>query len=303
MSARLALSALVALVTVRGATLPAQETAPLVLRLPSSPRAFGLGNAYVGGEGADAIFFNPANVGRTTGLLVSAARFRSASTEATIASSTSLGTKLAVAAFAQWLDYGSAGFPTPPGLLTTRGPDDAQSLAAGMGAATIVKKFRIGVAAKYVEERIAGVRGGRPAFDVGLAREIRWLTVGFAVQNLGRALDVGGTTARLPTRLSVGATTRRLPIGAYFDVLASAAVLRERDGSIVPGGGAELVYEPVSGWTAKLRAGLHRPDPSSPAIGPITLGGSLGLDRFSLDYSVEWYRVGGTVHRFGVRIE
>ena len=283
--------------------LPAQEPAPLVLRIPVSPRALGLGTAYVGGDGADAVFFNPANIGRSTGMFASVGRYQSASTSAAIATSTNFGPKLSLSAFATWLDYGADGFLSRPTDLTLRGPDGAENFAAGLGLATIVKKIRVGATVKYGEERIGGVRGGRPIFDVGVSREIQWLTAGIVVQNLGSDLDVGGAKRPLPTRVTAGATTRRRAIGAEVDVLLSAAVSREQNGTIVPAGGGELVYEPVSGWTAKLRAGIRRTSPVAPEIRPFTAGASLGLDRFSLDYGMEWYRSTGLVHHLGIRIE
>jgi hypothetical protein len=295
--------ALAALVGGRAVRLTAQEPAPLVLRVPPSPRALGLGNAYVGGDGADAIFFNPANVARSPGLFASVGRYRDASTSAAIASSTTFGSKLALSAFATWLDYGADGFLARPTDLTLRGPDGAENFTAGVGLATIVRKVRLGAAVKYGEERIGGVRGGRAIFDVGISREIDWLTAGISVQNLGGDLDVGGAKRPLPTRVTAGATTRRLAIGAQVDVLLSGAVSREQDGTIVPAGGGELVYEPVSGWTAKLRAGIRRTSPITPEIRPFTAGASLGLDRFSLDYGMEWYRSTGVVHHLGIRIE
>ena len=60
-------------------TLPAQETAPVVLRVAASPRAFGLGDAFVSGRGSEVVFYNPAQIGLTTGLFGAAARYGGAS--------------------------------------------------------------------------------------------------------------------------------------------------------------------------------------------------------------------------------
>ena len=281
----------------------AQETAPLVLRLPASPRVFGMGDSFIGGSGSDVVFYNPAAIGRQNGLFATVARYGKASTQAAVASSTSLG-PLHLAFFGQWLDYGTGVFPGRPGALTVRGPNPSQSLAGGFALATAVKGFRIGAAAKYVEERGSSVRDGRAAFDVGLARQVGRFTVGLVAQHLGDDLDLGGQPVELPTRISLGATTRRFPIGTYFDFQATAAVARERGGTIAPSGGIEVTYEPVGGWTASARVGARRVDRTgSPALRPLTLGGSLGLDRVSLDYGLEIYRGSGTVHRFGIRIE
>jgi hypothetical protein len=283
--------------------LAAQETAPLILRLPASPRGFSLGDAFVGGRGPDVVFYNPAQIGEQIGLLATVSRYRNASTQGGVAASTGLG-RHSLAVLAQWLDYGTDGFPTRPGGLTERGPRDGQSLMGGLALATRVMKFRIGATVKYVEERIDSEHDGTVAFDLGLSREIRRLRVGLVAQHIGSDIQLGNRTAELPTRVTLGASTRVWPIAAYFDFFATAAVSRERDGRIVPAGGVELIYEPVMGWTGSLRLGARRVDQSgSTGLQPITVGASVGLDRFRLDYGFESYRGPGAVHRFGIRIQ
>lgn len=289
--------------TARAAALSAQETAPLILRLPASPRAFGFGDAYQGGAGSDAVFYNPAQIGRRNGLAAAVARYRDASTQGSLASSTSLG-RLNVAIFGQWLDYAADQFPARPGALTVRGAGNGQSLAAGAALATLVKGVRLGIATKYLEERTPSARSAVTGFDIGVSRDVSRLTIGLVAQHLGPDLDLGGSKLGLPTRIVLGATTRRLLVGTFFDLTASAAVARERGGRIAPAGGVELLYEPVAGWTAAARLGLRRVDQrGDPGLRPLTLGASFGLDRFSLDYGFEAYRGVGAVHRFGVRIE
>lgn len=284
-------------------SLVGQQTAPLVLRLPASARLAGLADAYVGGSGPDMVFVNPARIGEGPGLLLSAGRYAGASTDAALASTQPLG-KLAVGAFARWLDFGADGFPTRPGALTERGADDAQSLAAGVAAARTIGGFQIGAAVSYLEERRPVARAGTAAFDLGVAHRFLGATAGLVVQHLGAGLDLAGAEADLPTRVTLGVSTRRRPIGTFFDLLATAALSRERDGTLTPAGAAELVYEPVAGWTASIRLGVRRVDGAGrPGLQPVTLGGSLGLDRFALDYAYESYRGTGAVHRLGIRLQ
>jgi len=281
----------------------AQETAPVVVRVPASPRAFGMGNAYTAGSGSDVVFYNPAGLGRPNGLFATVSRYTGASTQGALSSSTAIG-RLNLAVFAHWLEYGSNQFPARPGGLTSRGAGYGQSLAAGIALASVVKGIRIGAAAKYLDERTPAARSPVAAFDFGLARDVGRLTIGIALQHLGADLELGGASVELPTRVSLGATSRRWPIATYFDLRASAAVARERDGQIAPGGGIELTYEPLGGWTVAARLGARRVDRSgTPALQPWTFGGSFGLDRFSLDYGFEQYRGAGSVHRVGLRIE
>ena len=71
-----------------------------------------------------------------------------------------------------------------------------------------------------------------------------------------------------------------------------------------PGGGAELIYEPVGGWYFVARAGARRvrSEPGR-AESPVSFGGSFGLDRFWLDYAFQPYKGPGAAHRVGIRIQ
>ncbi|MGE0438919.1 MAG: hypothetical protein AB7L66_00060 [Gemmatimonadales bacterium] len=301
---------LTAVIAVAGVLLPglvvhravAQETAPLVLRLPATAQLAAVGGAYLGGGGIDAVFMNPAQT-PSRGWGIGAARFGSAATQAAFASATAVG-RVNVAAFIRYLDYGGNGFPARPGGLTVRGADNQSSIAGGLSAATTVKGVRLGVATQYAEERVPLTRGGVTAVTVGAARDVSRFVVGIAVEHLGSSLNLAGTTADLPTRVSLGANSRRIRLGAFFDVTAGVAVSRERDGSIGPAGTSEIIYEPVTGWTATLRASARRVARNGdPSLQPFTIGAALGLDRFALDYSFEPYRGTGAVHRIGIRIE
>ena len=86
--------------------------APLVLQLPASTRALGMGNAWVAGRDQDVIFYNPSQLAVGTGLGVSLERYRSGSTLGTMSASTPLGGG-AIGIGIQMLDYGSAAlFPS-----------------------------------------------------------------------------------------------------------------------------------------------------------------------------------------------
>ncbi len=284
------------------------QTAPLVLRLPGGTRALGMGNAFVAGRGPEALFYNPAQIGVQRGTAIAIQRFGSASTLGSFSTAGALG-KVALAAGVQYLSYhtaSGASFFTPPGLLTLGAGPGSSSLAAAVAGAIRWQGVRFGAAAKYVEERVLVARDGTGAVDLGAARDVGWLTVGLAVQNLGARLSYPSVTqtAKLPSRVTLGAAFSGASIGSYFDLGASAALSHERDGTIVPAGGVELTFEPVSGWTFTGRMGARRVNgSSSPSESPITLGASFGLDRFALDYAFEPYRGVGATHRIGIRIQ
>jgi hypothetical protein len=281
----------------------AQETAPLVLRIPASARAAALGDAFAAGRGSEVLFYHPAQIGLTTGLSVSMARYRSAATAATVATSSTLGL-ITIAAGVQWLDYGSnpARFPTPPGDLTLPG-ETSQSLAATAAAAIRFRGLRWGVAAKYVEERLPDARPSGAAFDVGVARELGRIPVAFVAQNLGGHLEDGGASAPLPRRLVLGAATPRWPIHTWFDVSAIAALSWERESRLSPSGGVELTWVPLEGYSVAARVGARRVEGGPRSSRPVTFGEGIGFDRLSLDYAYEGYSGAGAAHRFGVRLQ
>ena len=287
----------------------AQQTpfAPLVLRLPGGTRAAGMGNTFAAGRGAEVIFYNPAQIGVVRGSTVSLARFGSSATLGTFSTVGPFG-KIAIGAGVQYLDY-----ETPPGpdffirpaLLPVGSSLSSSSLAAGVAVSTRIKGIRLGVGAKYVQERVGVLGDGGLALDVGVAREVGRATVGFAVQNIGGGFDVLHVErASLPTRMSLAVASPTILVGTYFDLVAMAGVSRERDGRIVPAGGVELVYQPLDGWYFVGRVGARRVEGGpAPLESPVTLGGSFGLDRFWLDYSFQPSRGVGATHRIGIRIQ
>ena len=281
-------------------------TAPLVLRLPGGARAAGAGNAFTAGRGAEALFYNPAQIGVLRGSTLSLARFGSSATLGTFATVGPLG-RIAIGAGVQYLDYDSPAGATlysRPGILPAGGPLQSSSLAATVAASTRIKGVRFGLAAKYVQEYIGGLRDGSVALDAGVAREFGRTTFGLAVQNMGSGLEILGEPARLPTRVSLGVASPTINLSSYFDLVAFGSVSRERDGRISPAAGAELFYQPVSGWTVVARAGARRVDGGPrPLESPLTLGGSFGLDRVWLDYAFQPSRGSRATHRVGIRIQ
>jgi hypothetical protein len=237
---------------------------------------------------------------------MSVERFGGASTLGAFSTTTNLGSAFTTGFGVRYLDYGAAPgvFPTRPGSLGTRGPLDAASLAATAALALRWKGFRWGASAEYLAERIPADRGDGMAVGLGAARDLGRFTLGLAAEHLGNDLTVAGQRADLPTRVTAGAVLQRYAIGAYFDVSASAAVSRERDGRIAPAGGGELSYVPVQGWLFAVRAGARRVEGGpTPHRLPYTLGATAALDRFALDYAFEAIRGGHAAHRIGVRIQ
>jgi len=280
--------------------------APLALRLSGGTRASGLGQAFVAGRGAEVIFFNPAQLGILRSSMISLQRFGSAATQGTFATVGPFG-RLAIGAGVQYLDYQSPATTSHfirPADLAAGGPFNSMSLVATVAAGRVIKGIRVGAAGKYVQENVGGVRDGGLALDLGVAREVGRTTVGLSVQNIGGGIGILGEPARLPTRVSAGIFSPSILLTQYFDLVVALSVSRERDGRIVPAGGAELFYQPVEGWIFVGRVGGRRVETGlTSKESPVTLGGSFGLDRLWLDYAFQPSRGDGASHRIGIRIQ
>jgi len=133
---------------------------------------------------------------------------------------------------------------------------------------------------------------------------VRMVSLGLAVQNLGRDIQIGSNRVPLPQRVTLGAMIPRLRLGTFFDAGVAASVSRAHDGTINPAGGAEVIYTPVQGWTFVTRAGVRRvSDGSGSAESPVTFGATFGLDRLSVDYAFGAFTGPGSAHRIAIRIQ
>ncbi len=287
-------------------SLPGQSLrhAPAVLLAPGGTRALGLGDAYVAGTGAEAVFYNPAQIG-TRGSTLSIARYGGAATLGTFASVGKVaGNNVAIGV--RFLDFGTAagGYPSSAGSLLSRGPLDATSLDAMLAAERGWFGIRFGGAVHYVSEQRQDGRAAGVLFDAGVGRQVAGVNLGLSVQNLGQELELDHVAGPLPTRVTLGGMKDGMAVGTFFDLAVAAALTREAGGRLVPGAGAELTWEPVAGWTVTGRLGARRRDPARlPGASMVTMGASVGLDALSLDYAFQpFHDVAGGVHRIGVRI-
>jgi hypothetical protein len=279
------------------------QAAPLVLQLPAGARALSLGDAFVAGRSAEVIFYNPAQIAQGTGMMLTGARYGSASTQLGFAATTALGA-VTVGFGAQYLNFRPPLVFGRPGDLGESGTRLGSSLMGGVAVSLRWKGLRWGAGAKYGQDQVEGSRSGHALFDFGVGREIDRFTVGLAVQHLGGDYTVNGALLDAPTRVTIGGLLPRYPIGTYFDIGATAAVAMEHGGRIVPGAGVELYYQPLEGWSFVLRAGAHRTARGpNPKLHPLTLGAGIAWDRFALDYAFEAIRGGGATHRIGIRLQ
>jgi len=287
------------------ATLRAQAAGfgPIVLQLPASARAIGFGDAYVGVREAEAIFYNPAQLGVRPGVAASVERYGSVSTAGAVASTYVFG-RFGFGVGAQMLDYtvGSSAYPSVAPNGEQLGTDAGLAASSLLGAAsleTAFKGIRWGLTGKVAQDRAGSERDGVLLADVGAAKEVGPVTVGATVQNLGAGPKMLGTSAALPTRGTLGAAAAGVPVGP-LDLAASAAVSVRRGGRVSPAGGVELGYMPIEGIIFAGRVGARLPEKN--AQNPMTFGATFTFDRLSIDYAFEPYQGKGDGHRVGLRI-
>lgn len=291
-----------ALAGAAGASAQTREHAPLVLELPGSTRALGLGDSYmVSSPDNDAVFYNPALVDGGRGIGASAARYGGATTLLTMSAAAEWwhgGVGLGL----QAISYGAAGpaegaFTRGEAGLPDEGSAGASEYALTAAYARTIKGIRFGVGGKVVEQRRLGEHASGVAFDAGASRRISFVTLGLAARNLGPDPDLPGDLA-LPWSVSLGASTQSRPVGP-LDIALAAAVSHRAEYDVVPSAGVELSYWPVNGRTFTGRVGFRYVDDSD--IQPLTLGAGFIGDRISIDYAWEGFDDAHGVHRLGVR--
>jgi hypothetical protein len=285
-----------------------QPFAPILLLLPSDPRALAMGNTGVASRDDAVLFFNPAQLAIARGFSGSFEHYSSTAAGGTLSAVTRFSTG-GIAVGMRMVDYEMPDevFPANPGSMLPAGPAFGTSLEASVGLAQVIKGVRIGGAAKYVEDNVPTTRVSRAAFDVGLSKDFfRFYTVGLAVQNIGKSMTIpcsfkaesvtdctvppsppGGssplfTTANLPLRTTLGVAAGR-PLGE-LDVVATAAVSMIRTDFVSPSGGVEVGYSWLDGYSVAVRGGARRPFPGET---PFTAGAGFTMDRLSIDYAVE----------------
>jgi hypothetical protein len=280
------------------------DTAPFILTLPASTRAHALGHAGVALTEPEAVFHNPAQLAVARGMSFSLTRYRSISNHATIATAMAfLGGGVGVGAHR--LEFyvpdpetsrprgGEGGLTLPDNVLVT-------NTGASLGYARTWQGFRLGVGARYVEQRAPDRRTSSTMLDIGVARNLAGVTVGFAAQHLGPKIELGDERFDLPRRYTLGAAFQNHQIGTWFDLGASVALPVYEDGSILPGGGVELTWIPIEGVSVTGRFGVRAVRRA--AEFPTTAGAAFGFDNVLLEYAFQSFDTPGYAHRVGVRL-
>lgn len=281
-------------------TVKAQEfpLAPLIARLPGSTRALGMANADAGGRESDVIFYNPAQLAVAHGTGASAEFYHEGNLLVTLSTVLDLGPGT-IGVGVQSLTFSNSGYSfAPPGALDASGPIPSSGLILALGYAQRLFGLRAGVNAKLLEQEIGSTRDNRGSLDFGLSRDLLNGTLGLSLQNVGPAFRSSYGTVSQPTRTSFGFTSDRYLVGP-FDVIGAATTSLVRGRDFIAGGGGEILYSWLDGYSVAGRAGVRR---AAEGEGPWTVGFGITADRVSLDYAFESRFRRPGAHRIGVRI-
>lgn len=272
---------------------------PVILRVPASARTAALGNAWVAGRDQDVIFHNPAQlIGTRSTFDISITRLGPASTMTSIGSVFAAGKWSATFGLgAQILGFDADAvntYPFSPDVLLAEGSRTGTSTLLTGGAATLIKGFRVGIAAKYVSETAANgpavlnpVRVNEHAllFDAGIARNLLGGAAAIAVQHIRSAkqFSFGWSRVRQAGPLDLALFTQ---VGI-------------RKAWTTPAAGLEVGYGWIEGYNVALRVGGKRSETA--AEKPLALGLAINADRLVLEYAVRFFDGGRTANGVTIR--
>ncbi len=301
-----ALATLFALCTMLTLTQPlaaqSPEHGPLIVDLPASARAAALGNSFMlTSTDPEIVFYNPALLERAQGIGMGLHLYSTESTMIQLAGATSWGGG-GVGFGLQVLEFGIADndplfTPGTEDDLLRAGPNGISEFVATIGYARQYFGFRWGANVKAINRRAFNTQDGVIALDLATSRAVGPVTVGLSVQNLGENLKLAGRELPLAERITLAATTRTYPVGG-LDVAATASITRRADVEVIPAGGIEVSWWPVTGRTFTGRLGLQRVPRGDES--PVTFGAGFRGDDIGLDYTFQSFGDLDPAHRIGI---
>ncbi len=271
---------------------------PLALKLTGSARMLAMGEMGVAGRDDDVIFYNPAQLFVARGTSFSLARLSPTARGGTMSTVLRLGPG-AVGFGVNYLEY-----HTPLSYPPTRNEILDPNILAGtstlgaLGYAQVYKGYRLGATAKYAMDAFSIQRFGSVYGDAGLAKDFGRYTTALAVQNIGSSLSRGADQIKAPLTATLGASTAR-PLGP-LDVAATAGVSWSNEDDVTAGGGAEVGWSWLSGYSIAGRAGAHQARQGGDT--ELMAGFGFTADRMTLDIAAERLRGNRAGYRAGIRI-
>jgi hypothetical protein len=172
------------------------------------------------------------------------------------------------------------------------------STLGAVGYAQVYKGFRVGATAKYAVDAVSIQRFGNVYGDVGIARDFGRYTTALSVQHLGSSLTRGPDRIDAPIIATLGAASAR-PLGP-LDVAATVGVSYSVEDEITGGGGAEIGWSWISGYSIAGRAGAHTARRGGDA--ELMAGFGFTADRMTFDVTAERLPGDRVGYRAGIRI-
>lgn len=277
-----------------------------------STRGLALGDANAAGRDDDVIFYGPAQLAVARGTSVAGERYGPVLASGTVATTARLATG-GVGVGAQVMEgRNTESCLARPVLPNGQPPAKVITRALGVvGAAQTFKRYRFGVAVKYAAEQVDQTRISELLVDAGVSHDFTLgdvvpLTAAVSMQSIGpdptRAIELG-----VPRRALLGLASGG-PLGPIdLGIAAQAGVehigaantsVRNRP---TVGGGVEIGYTWLDGYSVALRAGV-RTAYAYELNGHLTGGAGLVLDRLAVDYALEDIAGRRFAHRVGIRL-
>lgn len=176
----------------------------------------------------------------------------------------------------------------------------ASERGALVGSLTYARRlfgFGVGGSVRFVEERRGSESASVLAADAGLSRDVAFLTVSLAMNNLGPDPDFRDAPTRLPRDVTFELATESTQVGP-LDMAGGARVTRRRDGAWVPGAGLEIAWWPIIGRTFTVRGGLQREPDHGFSV--LSVGAGYSNDTLALDYAFVPGDLFENGHRIGI---
>jgi len=182
------------------------------------------------------------------------------------------------------------------------GTFDVQFVVAGVGMARSIGPLQIGVAAKYLSERIFTVSATGYAFDAGVQlRVVDGVQFGAVLQNMGSMEKLADRPTELPRAVRVGASVEPFRVLAFDDgsTLIDARLTAEMSRNIIDDrsnfhfGASANVME-----TVRLSVGYL----SNDALRDFSAGVGISAGALRIDYAVIPFEegFGGPAHIFSL---
>ena len=280
-----------------------------VLRLDAGTRAAALGGAYaaIGGD-PDALFYNPASVGRGGGgVALGYQAYVEDVSIGSIAAGWSIG-PVVVGLGVAYLDAGDIAEVVPdPRYDGERGSTTGETFGATeavgrlAGAPLLDGRLSLGAALGLLTTDLAGAGRTGVFADAGAQLHAGPLSLGLALRNLGGSLshrEYGD--APIPGEARLGLSYRRPIVEGVDARVAADAIVGLEEETLGMALGAEVGLLPGDrAVSAVVRAGALLGDGEH--LGRVRVGGGVGVAPVSLDYAYQSFRFFGGIHRFGIR--